>query len=72
LKPKKEKTMNRPNDIVMVFGNPAKLEHPIDQAKLIKCISDCVNLEEWVVEYLNDEGQFYNVLIKKDDGENKT
>jgi len=59
-------------DIRMIFGNPAKLEHPIDQAKLIKCISDCVNLEEWVVEYLNDEGQFYNVLIKKDNGENKT
>jgi len=64
--------MNKPDDIVMIFGSPIKLEHPIDQARLIKYIRDCGKLEEWTVEYLNDESQFYNVLIKKDDGKNKT
>ena len=63
--------MNRPGDIQTIFGNPAKLEHPIDQARLIKCVRDCVTLEQWTVEYLNDEGHTYNVLIKKNNGENK-
>jgi len=61
--------MNKIGDIRMVYGNPAKLEHPIDQARLIKHMNDCVKLEEWMVEYLNEEGQFYNVLIRKDNGE---
>ena len=52
-------------DIVMVFGNPFKCEHPIDQARLIEKLTESTNLEQWRVEYLNDEGLFYNVLIKK-------
>jgi len=64
--------MNKIGDIRMVYGNPAKLEHPIDKARLIKHMNDCVKLEEWMVEYLNEEGQFYNVLIRKDNGESKT
>jgi len=28
--------MNKPGDVVMIFGSPVKLEHPIDQAKLLE------------------------------------
>jgi hypothetical protein len=53
-------------DVVMIFGNPVKCLLPVGQAKLIKKISDHSNLlENWQVEYLDDEGHFYNVLIKK-------
>jgi len=59
-------------DIVMVFGNPAKCTHPIDQAKLIKKIGDSNEIfEQWLVEYLNDPDHHYNALIKKTDGESK-
>ena len=62
----------KPNDIVMVFGNPIKCTHPIGQAKLIKKIEDHGNLlEGWKVEYLDDQGHFYNTLIKKTNGESK-
>ena len=64
--------MNKPGDIRMIFGNPAKLEHPIDQAKLIKKKRDTPLLEEWSVEYLNEPEHTYNVLIRKDNGTNKT
>ena len=58
--------MNRPNDIVMAFGNPIKCLVPTGQCKLIKKIRDVGNiLEEWSVEYLDDEGRFYTALIKK-------
>jgi len=58
----------KPGDIVTIFGNPIKLEHPVGEAKLIKPISRENKLEQWEVEYLNDEGHTYMVLIKKDDG----
>jgi hypothetical protein len=64
--------MNKPGDIQMIFGNPAKCTHPIDQAKLIKKISETENLEQWEVEYLNDPEHHYNALIKKTNGENTT
>lgn len=64
--------MNRPDDIVMIFGNPIKCTHPIDQAKLIKKKSEISSLlEEWLVEYLNDPERKYTVLIKKTNGEDK-
>jgi len=65
--------MNKPEDIVMVFGNPITSEHPIGLAKLIKKIADhSLHLENWQVSYLDDENLTYNVLIKKNDGKNKT
>jgi hypothetical protein len=63
--------MNKPGDIVMIFASPLKCEQPIDPARLIKKLSETDNLEQWQVEYTNDEGLFYNVLIKKDNGTNK-
>ena len=62
--------MNKPGDIKMIFGNPAKQKYPIQKAKLKKFIKNCGLMEEWAVSYLNDENLSYNVLIKKDDGEN--
>jgi hypothetical protein len=59
-------------DIVMLFGNPITNTHPIGQAKLVTKLSDYgKSLENWKVEYLDDEGHFYNCLIKKEDGESK-
>jgi hypothetical protein len=52
-------------DIVMIFGNPLKCEFPIDQARLIELITDGNELQKWKVEFLNDEGHFYNRFIKK-------
>jgi len=58
--------MNRPNDIVMAFGNPIKCLVPTGQCKLIKKIRDVSTvLEEWSVEYVDDEDHFYDLLIKK-------
>ena len=55
------------NDIVMIFGNPVENKYPIDQAKLVRKISDKSDkLEAWYVEYLNDTGKEYVALIKKD------
>ena len=61
--------MNKENDIVTVFGNPAKSEYPIDQARLIKKISDMGAFERWWVEYTNDEGHKYDALIRKQNAE---
>lgn len=60
----------KPGDIVMIFGSPIKLEHPNGQARLIQKLTDNGKLEQWQVEYLDDEGHFYNALIKKPNGEN--
>lgn len=58
--------MNKSGDVVMIFGNPVKLESPIDEAKLIEKKSDLPgNLEEWWIEYPNDPGRQYVALIKK-------
>jgi len=58
--------MNKPGDIRMIFGNPVKCEGPSGQCKLIKKVRNvAVKLEEWSVEYLDDEGRFYTALIKK-------
>jgi len=65
--------MNKPGDIVMVFGNPIKLENPIGQAKLVLLLSTHpTNLEYWEVEYLDSPDYRYQALIKKDNdnGEN--
>jgi len=63
--------MNKVGDICMIFGNPVKLEHPIDQAKLIQKIKDVPgNMQQWWVEYLNDPDKQYIALIQKEeDGE---
>jgi len=58
--------MNKPDDIVMVFGNPVKCETPVGQCRLIKKRRDIRTiLEEWNVEFLDNEGHFYDALIKK-------
>ncbi len=54
----------KPGDIVMIFLNPIKMTGPIDQARLVKRIRKFTCLEYWEVEYLNEEGHLYRVLIK--------
>ena len=59
-------------DIVMIYGNPIKLEYPIGEAKLISQI-EChtPNLEYWNVSFLNEPELTRSVLIKKRNGEDK-
>ena len=58
----------KPGDIVVIFGNPIKLEHPIGQARLISLLSsNPKNLEYWEVEYLDSPDHKYQALIKKTD-----
>lgn len=57
--------MNKIGDIVMVFGNPITLQCPVGQAKLILLQKDMEVVQEWKVQYLDDESNEYNVLIKK-------
>jgi hypothetical protein len=66
--------MNRPGDIVQTFGNPTKCETPLGMTRLVKRIDDDNHptLENWQVEYLDDEGHFYNCLIKRTNGEKQT
>jgi hypothetical protein len=68
-----ENSCYKPGDIVMVFGNPVKCTNPIDMARLVKFIGNHSSiLEEWMVEYLDDEGHLYDALIKKTkNGEDK-
>ena len=55
-------------DIETIFGNPFKCTLPIGQARLKKYTQDVgAFLEEWVVEYTDHEGHFYNALLKKHD-----
>jgi len=64
--------MYKPGDIVMVYGNPIKCTNPIDMARLVKFIRNHSNLlEEWMVEYLNEEGHLYEALIKKTNGDGR-
>ena len=63
-------SMWKENDIVTIFGNPVKLTYPIGQARLVKKISDDTSentqiLEQWQVEFLDDEGRTYNQFIRK-------
>ena len=55
------------NDIVTIFGDPVHLKYPIDQARLIKKLSEHGILEQWSIEYINDEGHKYTASIKKDE-----
>jgi hypothetical protein len=55
-------------DIIMIFGNPIKMEYPIGQAKLIEKVSDInEKIEDWWVEYLDQPDHKYIALIKKPD-----
>jgi len=66
--------MRKPGDIVMVFVDPLKMEGPKGQARLKTYIYDrSPLLEEWIVEYLDQEECFYTAIIRKEemDGENK-
>jgi len=61
----------KPGDIRMIFIDPHNCESPVDQARLIKLKQDCGKLQLWTVEYLNEEGHYYDVLIKKEREEMK-
>jgi hypothetical protein len=55
--------------VVMIFANPVKTEHPIDQARLIKPIYKFTSMEYWMIEYTNDLDHFYKAWVKN--GKNK-
>lgn len=61
--------MNKPGDIVQTFGNPVTSQTPLGQVRLIKKLSyeGDIGLENWQVEYLDDEGYIYNFMIKNPD-----
>ena len=59
--------MNKIGDFRTIYGNPIKCINPIDQAKLVRKISDTQFLEQWEVEYTNELGRLYVALVKKDD-----
>ena len=60
--------MNKPGDIVMIYADPLYLQHPIGQARLKMFLRDVNQLvEEWEVEYLDDEGMFYNAHIRREE-----
>ncbi len=61
--------MRKPGDIEMIFGNPAKLTNPIGQARLIKKLADYPGFEEWKVEYIDNDGYQYNVMLKCENSE---
>jgi hypothetical protein len=56
---------NKQGDIITVFGNPLKFKNKIGQAKLIQKISDDELIENWFVEFTNDEGHTYEAKINK-------
>ena len=57
--------MKKPGDIVMGFGNPIKLERPLGQVRLHTLIKTTEHLELWLVEYLDQPEQFYELWINK-------
>ena len=54
----------KPGDIVNTFGNPLECQYPLGQARLIKPINIQDSIELWLVEYLDDEGHYYERFIK--------
>ena len=57
-----------PGDVVMIFGQPMKLTHPIGQARLIEKIFETDTIEHWRIQYLDDENNTYDQFIKKLNG----
>jgi hypothetical protein len=51
-------------DIITVYGNPIKKEHPIGEAKLISKLSvRNPKLEYWQVQFVNDPFVTFDVFI---------
>ena len=48
----------------MIFANPIRCTHPIDQARLIKRIFKFTSMEYWEFEYLNEEGHLYEAWVR--------
>lgn len=58
--------VRRPGDIEMIFGDPKNNKYPIGQARLVEFIRNHnSHFELWFVEFLNDEGHFYEHLLKR-------
>jgi len=53
------------NDVVEIYGNPHTQVYPLGKARLIQLIEDCMSLELWEVEFVDQPGRHFNVLIKK-------
>ena len=58
--------MRKPGDIEMVFAHAMESRVPVRQAKLIKKVKDWEGLEEWSVEFIDDEGSIYKVMLKSE------
>ena len=57
-------------DIVTVYGNPIKKEHPIGEAKLISKLSmRNKKLEYWQVAFVNDTDVTFDVFINTEKNE---
>jgi hypothetical protein len=55
-------------DIVMTFVDAVNEVVPMGEAKLVECIEGYGICEMWTVEYLDQPGHLYNVLIKVNNG----
>jgi len=60
-----ENSQYKPGDIVMGFGDPKNSRRPLGQVRLNKHLQSLANLELWFVEYLDHEGHFYELWLKK-------
>lgn len=68
-----ENSNRKPGDIEMIFGNPIKSKDKCGLARLDTYIGNTSeNIEQWLVEYLNQEGHYYEAFLKKkNNGESK-
>jgi hypothetical protein len=56
--------------VVATYGDPVHQKTSLGVARLIKKLGDQGKvLENWQVEYLDDEGHYRNCLIKKPESE---
>lgn len=56
-----------PGDIVMGFGNPITHQTPLGEVRLHTFLQESRVLELWLVEYLDQPEQFYELWIRKKD-----
>ena len=64
--------MNKPGNVLMIFEDPMQLKGPKGQARLHQFVRDNgPMLEEWLVEYLDQEEQLYTAQIRKEEVDGK-
>jgi len=57
--------MRTPGDLEMIFCNPITNTGQIGMARLIQKLAEDEHTELWEIEFLDDEGHFYQQKLKK-------